>query len=59
MSNAPILLIEVFLVLGSVLGIGFWQLWSLRRDEEREQPDEEVTDPDEDYDDDSSSTRGT
>ncbi len=33
MSDLPIVLIEVILVLGSVLAFGFWQLWSLRRDE--------------------------
>lgn len=41
MSDLPIVLIEVILVLGSVLAFGFWQLWSLRREERDQDADAE------------------
>lgn len=46
MKDLPIILIEVVLVLGSVLALGFWQLWSLRREERRDQEAEPGDDDD-------------
>lgn len=35
MSGSNLALIEMLLVLGGVLGFGFWELWKLRRDKRR------------------------
>ena len=36
MSSALIIFLEMSGVLGAVLVFGFWQLWSLRREKERD-----------------------
>lgn len=35
MSGSSLVLIEMVLVLGGVLGFGFWELWKLRRDKRK------------------------
>lgn len=35
MSSDAIAFAEMALVLGLVLGVGFWELWKLRRDKEK------------------------
>ena len=35
MSGSSLALIEMVLVLGGVLGFGFWELWKLRRDKHK------------------------
>lgn len=35
MSGSSLALIEMLLVLGGVLGFGFWELWKLRRDKRK------------------------
>jgi hypothetical protein len=37
MTETPYGIIELLLVFGSVLGLGFWELFSLRRDRKRAQ----------------------
>ena len=32
MSGSTLALVEMLLVLGAVLGFGFWELWKLKRD---------------------------
>jgi hypothetical protein len=36
MGGEHLILIELILVFGLVLGFGFWQLWSLRRERQRD-----------------------
>jgi hypothetical protein len=35
MSSSAIAFAEMFLVLGLVLGFGFWELWKLKRDKRK------------------------
>ena len=35
MSGSSLVLIEMVLVLGGVLGFGFWELWKLKRDKRK------------------------
>ena len=35
MSNNALALTEMLLVLGGVVGFGFWELWKLRRDKRK------------------------
>jgi hypothetical protein len=35
MSSDTIIFIEMLLVLGLVLGFGFWELWKLKRDKKK------------------------
>jgi ABC-type polysaccharide transport system permease subunit len=41
MDTGTLVLIEMILVIGAVLGIGFWQLYSVRRDIRRAKEEDE------------------
>jgi hypothetical protein len=44
-SGGTLILFEAILVIGAIFGFGAWQLWSLRRDRQRDEAAQRDRDP--------------